>query len=160
VDGDRTPRQLLEPQGLSAYSPVFSPDGRWIAYAGAPSGGPPNLFLQPFPATGSKYQLTTNVGAAPAWSPDGKQLFYQTGPVSSGRLFVIDVRTTPTVTAGERGVIEFRGLIAQNPNFRNYDVTPDGKQFVIVVGGAENFADSINVVLNWTEELKQQVPAR
>jgi serine/threonine-protein kinase len=161
-DGDRKPKQLVEPQGLWALGPAFSPDGRWIAYSGSAAGiSTPNLFLQPFPPTGAKYQLTTTVGANAVWSRDGTQIFFLAGPEARGRVFAIGVRTTPTVTVGQRSFIEFGQPLSQSPNVRHYDISPDGKQFVLVNGGtAADFADSMNLVINWTEDLKQRVPVK
>src|SRR5262249_6073625 len=54
---------------------AFSPDGRWVAYMSQDLGYT-HVFVQPFPFTGAKYQLSTEGGRAPIWSPDGKQLIY------------------------------------------------------------------------------------
>jgi serine/threonine protein kinase/Tol biopolymer transport system component len=164
LNGDRTPRAFVESHAPSAYNAVFSPDGRWLAYSETlTAGGPPNLFLQPFPATGAKYQLTTNVGTGAAWSPDGKQIFYETGPSTSNRIFVLDVRTPP-VTASQAGFIEFNARTEQTPAYRAYDITPDGKQFVIAATAQTDpnaqLATQVNVILNWLEELRQRVPAK
>ena len=55
---------------------AFSPDGRWVAYYTNESG-PITVYVQPFPATGAKYQISKEPGAHhPLWSPDGKELLY------------------------------------------------------------------------------------
>src|SRR6185436_14677591 len=53
----------------------FSPDGRWIAYVSNESGND-EIFVQAFPEAKGKWQLSTNGGSAPRWSPDGRELFY------------------------------------------------------------------------------------
>jgi hypothetical protein len=55
--------------------------------------------------------------------------------------------------------------VQQIGNPRNYDITPDGKQFLVVLpasqtGTNQQQALQINVVLNWLEELKQRVPVK
>jgi hypothetical protein len=45
---------------------------------------------------------------------------------------------------------------------RNFDITPDGQRFLMLKelprpASARTSPTSINVVLNWTEELKQRV---
>jgi len=105
--------------------------------------------------------VTTAIGANVAWSADGKQIFFLAGPDARGRILFLDVRTVPTVVVGQRGFIEYRRNFLQSPNFRNYDVSPDGRQFVVIPGGtASDYVDSMNLVLNWTEDLKQRLPVR
>jgi len=63
---------VLVNQSLSQYQPVYSPDGKWIAYVSwcDTNGG----YLWRVPASGGKpEQLTTIAGQyqRPTWSPDG-----------------------------------------------------------------------------------------
>src|SRR5262249_19018308 len=60
-----------------ATNPSLSPDGRWLAYVGTESR-PVRVYVEPFPPTGEKHQITDN-GGNPLWSPDGKQLFFMRG---------------------------------------------------------------------------------
>lgn len=55
----------------------FSPDGRWVAYT--LRGGGANIYVEPFPATGAKHQITTDNGHHPVWLPGGKGLSYRVG---------------------------------------------------------------------------------
>lgn len=74
ADG-RNARQLTDtPQGES--SPVFSPDGRSIAFISSKDGSP-NIYVMP--STGGEWRRVTNIstGASdPLWSPDGKQIAF------------------------------------------------------------------------------------
>ena len=54
---------------------MFSPDGRWIAYT-TNEAGQPNVYVQPFPGPGGKYQVSRDGGGYPVWRADGKELFY------------------------------------------------------------------------------------
>ncbi|MDA2938906.1 serine/threonine-protein kinase [Acidobacteria bacterium AH-259-A15] len=56
----------------------FSPDGRWVTYESNESGTR-QVFVQPFPATGGKWQISTQGGVQPRWRRDGKELFYIAG---------------------------------------------------------------------------------
>src|SRR5258706_2718859 len=58
-------------------SPVFSPDGRWLAYMSLESGGP-EVYVRPFPGPGGKWQVSTGGGVMPVWSRNGRELFYRT----------------------------------------------------------------------------------
>ncbi len=53
----------------------FSPDGRWVAYQTNESGRF-EVVVQPFPAAGSKWQVSTAGGVAPRWRADGKELYF------------------------------------------------------------------------------------
>ncbi|MGH9315367.1 MAG: hypothetical protein ACRD1S_19460 [Vicinamibacterales bacterium] len=111
---------------------------------------------------GSKYQISTEGGRAPLWSPDGKQLYYHAN--LSQRLVAVDVRTQPTFAYGRSVALPIEVLFGNSTAARNYDIMPDGRQFVVITP-ASTPADSnrspteqINVVLNWFEELKRLVP--
>jgi Tol biopolymer transport system component len=160
LDGDRKPKPLFVQPNFQSHA-VFSPSGRWMAYmSNELSGFMPEIFVQPFPPTKAKYQLTTDGGGEPLWSPDGKQLFYYW----NSKLLAIDVQTEPSVSFGKPSPLPITGALQQLGLPRNYDITPDGKQFIIVLAASQGqnnqpATPQINVVLNWVEELKQRVPA-
>ncbi len=53
----------------------------------------------------------------------------------------------------------FEGPYVPSPrSLSDYDVSPDGQRF-LMLKNAEQSPGEISVVLNWTEELKQKVPA-
>jgi serine/threonine protein kinase len=152
---------------LSPFPPAatFSRDGHWVAYA-ATAPGPPagSLFVQPFPATRATYPISKAIGFHPTWSPDGKELFYLTGG-GAGQLLAVSVTTRPTFTFGNPVSVS-TPFVDRGPRFeRNNDITLDGKQFVAVVRAGQTVsgapaASQIQVVLNWTEELKARVPTK
>ena len=122
--------------------------------------GRPTRGRSPFPLTGSKYQITTGGGRTPVWSPDGRQLFCVDIP--SNRIVGIDVRTDSGFSFGAPTAVPLDGGQFIAPG-RNYDITPDGKQFIVVLTPStptqgKRTTQEIIVVLNWTEELKQRVP--
>ena len=171
LDGERKPQPLVQSPSNKRYS-AFSPDGRWFAYAsGEISGVSFNIFVEPFPPTGARYQVTSMGGRDPVWSPDGKELFFNTqvqGPNSRpGDLVSVDVHTQSGFTFGQPKLISIPGAILGG-NGRNYDITPDGKQFVVVVPPpnapgetqTRHAQQQINVVLNWFTELQQRVPVK
>jgi len=149
---------------------AFSPNGKWIAYqAGEVAiGGGNNVaaFVEPFPPTGDKYQVspTNRNGFHQFWSRDGDELFYTAG-AGTGQWFAVKVVTQPVFTIGLPVQLPNRDLpFVGNAPFlpRNYDITPDGKRIIVVRKTspleAVEASTSINVVLNWTEELKQRAP--
>ena len=125
----------------------LSPDGKWIAYVSYESGRP-EVFVQPFPATGARWQVSKDGGQQPQWQQDGRQLYY----LAAGRkLIAVDVITkdgtfsTGTsyplvdarITGGERG-----GQGCQ------YAVTRDGARFIVAT--ATDTVVPAAVTVNWT----------
>ncbi|MGH9256300.1 MAG: TolB family protein [Vicinamibacterales bacterium] len=53
----------------------FSPDGRWLAYESNESGRF-EVYVQPFPEAGGKWQISSVGGTQPRWRRDGKELYY------------------------------------------------------------------------------------
>jgi eukaryotic-like serine/threonine-protein kinase len=87
----------------------FSPDGKWIAYRSDESGQF-EIFVQPFPPDGSKWQVTSGGAGSPRWSEDGKTLYYvdsramlMSVPVNTGLGF----ETGAPVTHGTAGSDDF-----------------------------------------------------
>jgi len=160
LDGDRTPRPLIATASNQHYT-AFSPDGKWLAYTSSESGNGFDVFVQPFPLTGAKFQITTLGARTPVWSPDGRQLFYV--DLSSNHIMGVDVRTEPSFGVSTPTPIPIDDAQFVAPG-RNYDITPDGQQFVVVLmpptPAQSRTAQQLVVVLNWLEELKQKVPVR
>jgi hypothetical protein len=116
--------------------------------------------VQPFPATGAKYRVATGA-IHPIWSPDGKELFFN----SRGQFSVVSVVTKPSFAVGNttalRSAGETRERGPQVP--RESDILRDGNRVVGVVSPETTQSVStatINVVLNWFTELQQRVPTR
>lgn len=162
TDPEAKPKAFADTLAVEKHS-SFSPDGRWVAYM-ATNASSLDVFIQPFPQTGAKYQASNGGGRTPVWSPDGKQLFYHSTVLN--RIVVVDVRADHGLTFGTPVPLPIVGTI--HPLLqRNYDVMPDGKQLLVVLpapsaqGDPSRTASSqINVVLNWFEELRARVPTR
>jgi eukaryotic-like serine/threonine-protein kinase len=140
----------------------LSPDGRWLAYQSNESGRM-EVYIQPFPTTGAKYQVTIGGGSNPLWSPDGKQLFHLSDSGALRQVFAMDIQTQPNLVVGKTTSLPIQVLQVGGP--RGYDITPDGKYFVVLsrqsqTGQTKPRPEQINVTLNWFEELKQRVPVK
>jgi Tol biopolymer transport system component/predicted Ser/Thr protein kinase len=136
--------------------PVFSPDGHWIAYISDESGRP-EIYVQPYPGPGGKWQISTDGGNEPAWNRNGRELFYRSG----NKMMAVDVTTQPTFSPGKPKVLFEGQYVAVSPGLTGtaYDVSPDGQRFLMVKETeASMSATQINVVLNWFEELKRRAP--
>jgi len=134
----------------------FSPDGRWLAYISDESGHW-EIYVQPYPGPGGKWQISTEGGTEPLWNPNGRELFYRSGD----KMMAVEITTKPSFSAGKPKVL-FEGRYQLAPGtFPNYDVSPDGQRFLMLKPSEQGAASptQINVVLNWFEELKRNVPA-
>ena len=159
VEGDRTVEMLLETE-FEETTPALSPDGRWLAYQSNESGEE-QIYVQPFPnIDDGKWQVSTNGGVDPVWSPDGRQMFFFELPI---RLMVAEVETDPTFNPGTP-IVAFDGSAYEGGGgARGYDIAPDGERFLMrrAIGtqtvGEDAFTGLI-FVENWFEELKARVP--
>jgi serine/threonine protein kinase/Tol biopolymer transport system component len=151
---DRKVQPLLRTQ-FNESAPRFSPDGRWLAYVSDESGRY-EVYVQPYPGPGGKWQISTEGGTEPAWNRDGRELFYRSGD----KMMAVDIATQPGFAAGKPRML-FEGPYVPTPvTYPNYDVSPDGQRFLMLKRSeqAQAAPTQINVVLNWFEELKRRVP--
>ena len=130
----------------------FSPDGRWIAYTSSESGKF-EIFVQSFPLTVGKYQVSTGGGFNPRWSKDGKEIFYV---APDRKLMAVDVRITGTSV--ELGIPKplFQTETESYTSWNTYVPSRDGKRFLVntVVGGTSE--KPIMVIMNWTEGIAKK----
>jgi serine/threonine protein kinase/Tol biopolymer transport system component len=131
----------------------FSPDGHWLAYVSNESGRD-EIYVQPFPGPGGKWQISVSGGTEPVWSRDGKETFYFSGrklmsvPVSAGATFSAEI---PRLVFEGSFVPTRRGEAA-------YDVSPDGRRFLLVRRDEKMVCSHLNVILNFSQELKRRAP--
>ena len=159
LDGERRPQALIETE-FGTARPAMSPDDRWLAYQSNESG-PYQIHVQPFPEVGGgRWQISTDGGLNPVFSPNGRELFYDTG----NALMVVPIDTKTTFSPGTPQVL-FQGAYFYGPTGaggRAYDIAPDGQRFLMLknAGAGGSLSASIIVVENWFEELRQRVPTR
>jgi len=153
--GDRRTHAFLR-MPFNESAPRFSPDGHWLAYISDESGQY-EVYVQPYPGPGGKWQISTEGGTEPVWNPNGRELLYRSGD----KMMAVEITMQPSFSAGKPKVL-FEGPYVPTPaTFPNYDVSPDGRRFLMVKPDEqEQAATQINVVLNWFEELKRRVPAK
>lgn len=145
---------------------MFSPDGRWVAY-GAADTRIGSIFVQPFPPTGAKYEISRAAGHSPRWSPDGTEIYYvETSSRPAGQLVVARLTTQPTFSVGNPVAVPSGGVQLSGIQLvpRQFDIGPDGR-IIGVVDAAQPPSGAlaalrIEVVLNWFEELKARVPTK
>jgi hypothetical protein len=131
-----------------------------VAYAAREPGRPNALFIEPFPATGAKYLVSSSTEDAhhPVWSPDGKSLYYTPGP--GNRAIRVPVSFAPAPSFGAAVLFERAFSNLAGSSDRAYDMMADGR-FLSITDQllAEGGLTTMTVVLNWFEDLKARVPA-
>jgi Tol biopolymer transport system component len=165
MEGDRKYRSLLN-RNYNEAQPQISPDGRWMAYMSNESGQN-QIYVRPFPEVESgRWQISMSGGDSPLWSPDGQELFYRSGDAA----ITAAVKTESAFSLGTSRTL-FQGayvrsvLMMGNYDFVTWHIHPDGKRFLMMKemgSGASGGGGPrrINIVLNWTEELKQRMPGK
>jgi serine/threonine-protein kinase len=126
-----------------------SPDGKWIAYSSNESGAA-QVFVQAFPAGGSRIQISTSGGSEPRWARSGRELFYRHGD----QMFVVPIEYTPTLRPGTSRAL-FEGAYARiGWGQANYDVSLDGRRLLMIKGQDEALPTQLRIVVNWLDELR------
>jgi hypothetical protein len=138
-------------------TPSISPDGHWLAYSSSESGAF-EVYVRPFPDAGSaRWQVSTGSGFEPLWSPDGRELFYWSGGENTtGQLNSVTVMPGPTFIAGQRHTLPIQGAPYVG-TYGSFDITRDGKRFVMIRQGAGKGDErELVVVENLPTELTAQ----
>jgi Tol biopolymer transport system component len=136
--------------------PVFSPDGRWMAYASDESGVY-EVYVRPFPnaAGGGKWQVSSGGGTLPAWSQDGRNLFFET---ADNRIMAASYTANGvSFSPGKPRPWSDKQLTMPSAS-ENYDVAPDGTRIEALVATSEVNPKSIHVtfLLNFFDELRRR----
>jgi Tol biopolymer transport system component len=150
--GQSSPRPVVNTPAFDGGA-QFSPNGHWMAYASDESGQM-QVYVRPFPGPDRRWQVSTEGGTQPLWSRSGKEIFYRVG----NKMMVVDVSAGVDLSLSQPRQLFEQRYVFQNVSFANYDVSSDGQRFVMVKDEAGS--GRLNVVLNWTEELKRVVPTR
>jgi Tol biopolymer transport system component len=149
--GDTTLVPLVTTPAVE-LSPAVSPDARWLAYSSDESGTA-EVYVRPFPdAATARWQVSSNGGTNPVWSRDGRELFYISG---RGEMASVPIKAGPTFNPGEPTPLFSVGQFTVNGNAGVFDVSPDGKRFLMIRPTAGLGETELVVVQNWFEELKQ-----
>jgi serine/threonine protein kinase len=140
--------------------PVFSPDGRWLAYASAESGTF-QIYVRAYPDKGGKWQISNTGGTYPTWSRSGHQLFFET----------LDqhIMAAAYRALGDSFEADKPRLWSEKPigggvnNLKNIDLAPDGKRIAALMPateakGAPETQNQVVFLENFIDELQRKVP--
>jgi Tol biopolymer transport system component len=150
ADGTESP---LVATGADEYSGSVSPDGRWLAYQSNESGRF-EIYVRNLAEGGGRWQVSTAGGEEPRWSADGRELFFRI----DNRFMHAEVVSRQPFGAGTP-VKLFEGIEnIRSDTGNSYDVDPKTGRFLMARSADPTAAPtvtSLNVVLNWFEDLRK-----
>jgi Tol biopolymer transport system component len=126
----------------------FSPDGRWIAYSDHASG---QVYVTPFPGPGARIAISSSTGSDPRWRGDGQELFYAD---KDQTLISVQVHESEKDFHVLSSHPLFRLPLPSGAGF--YDVTRDGKRFLVNVRTHREQAAPLTLVTNWPAQLQNE----
>jgi eukaryotic-like serine/threonine-protein kinase len=122
--------RLLVPGTFGESAPALSLDGKWLAYQSEETGQM-EVYVRPYPGSGARVPVSLHGGTEPVWAHSGRELFFRSGD----SLMAAAVSSRPTFTVTGRRLL-FTGSFASGDAYREYDVAPDDRQFVMLSGGS------------------------
>jgi len=148
VDGSEPDTQLAA--GLIAF-PSFSPDGNWIVYTDRASGQS-EVYVARVSNPRERTKITTQQGDVARWTADGKMIAY----IDGQRVYGVDVSTKNGFVAGRPRLL-FVAPFQQHAN-RSYDISNDGRRFLLMLGPPDETTNPLIVVTNWFDEVGRLAP--
>ncbi len=150
ADARRTPLLVTD---SSEYAADLSPDGKWFVYV-ARASGRPEINVRSVAGGGDESRVSLDGGTEPRWSRGGGDIFYREGQ----KMMVAEVRTEPALQISKPRAL-FEGLYEVMDGPINYDVTPDGRRFLMVKMQRSQAPTELRVVTGWDRELRKALPA-
>jgi serine/threonine-protein kinase len=146
------PEPFSQSQASEAV-PMFSPDGRWIAYRSNESGAD-EIYVRASSGSGGHWQISDGGGMLAFWAPGGHDLFYET---SDNRIMIIDYTTNGASFVKGKPRIWF-GQRIYSPSRANLDLSPDGKRFAIFRATEEpESSPRVVFLLNFFDFLQRRI---
>jgi serine/threonine protein kinase len=135
------------PIGTGAEARI-SPDGKWIAYIGFAGELLSEIFVQPYPGSGGRIQVSNGGGAQPHWSSDGKEVFYM---ALDKKLMAVHFDARKKAASSARILFQTRIVAANYVTFQ-YDISPDGR--ILINSLASSSSAPLTLLSNWQTRLK------
>src|SRR5262249_8327237 len=142
-------------------SPMFSPDGRWIAYFSNEAGGSYDIYVRPFLGPGGPWRISTEGGLYPHWSTMTQELLFVTlqGKVMSAPYAAVD----DSFRADRRQIWWPATVQGRGPTNAPYDLHPDGKRLATATAMAPDqraVRDRVVFVSNFFDYLRKIAPTK
>jgi serine/threonine-protein kinase len=148
-----TPLIVIPPSAQSGSR--FSPDGKWMAYESNESGRA-EIYVEPYPSTGKRFQITKGGGARPLWAPDSSRLYFDSNALNPTQINYVNVLLQPEFTFTGPQSLPVTGFVQPSGTIRRqYDITPDGQQFLMTFALPAQ-QPQIEMVSNWFDQLRRR----
>jgi Tol biopolymer transport system component len=142
VDSPAAARALAA-TGFNERGIALTPDGRWLAFVSNLSGAN-EVYIRRLEEGSPRWRVSTGGGTEPRWGPGGREVFYRSGD----SLYVVPVGLGPEPRLGEPRAL-FGGSFTTSFNEVLYDISPDGRQFVMVRSpGGTQPGSTLHLILN------------
>jgi serine/threonine-protein kinase len=153
-----------EPEGIvttpaTETYPMFSPDGRWLAYASDESGGN-EVWVRPFPRQGTKWQISRGgAGTGTLWSRTRHELFYMT---PDQQIMVVSYAVDHDVFLADQPHLLSDARFMRRPRQMSIALHPDGERFAVAAAARSEAADQDRLVFvfNFFDELRRIAPVQ
>lgn len=151
------PTKVLLNSEFKEFDPAISPDGHWLAYVSNRTGAE-EVYVRPFPnLSGAEIPISIGGGFQPHWSLDGRELVYR----GLSDLMITNITTEPEIQAGRpEAVLSLDDFL--NYDLGNFDVSPDGKRFLLVKSATDGDfpVNRVVIVQNWLDDAAKRIVPR
>ena len=145
----------------SQRAPMFSPDGRWMAYQSNESGQD-EVYVVSYPGGTNRVKISSGGGVDPAWSATRSELVYATG---DQRIMIVRYQVKGDTFIPEKpqpwSDVRFVARYRLGPT-RSFDLHPDGNRLALGLASdaPSTRQTSLVFVLNFFDELRRVAPAK
>jgi serine/threonine protein kinase len=149
LSGDKKPFKFLGPPSDQLHA-NFSPDGRFVAYTSNESGRF-QVYVQTFPLSDRKWQVSTDGGYEPRWRGDGREIYYLS---EDRKLMAVAVGAGPSFAVPK---MLFQTRVPEGVTSRRTHYVPsrDGQRFLVNTQTGDLLPNPITVIFNWQTELRK-----
>jgi eukaryotic-like serine/threonine-protein kinase len=147
-----TPTNFLSTPAMER-EPMFSPDGKWLAYQ-ANDTGRFEIYVRPFPGPGGTWLISTAGGITPTWSRTRRELLYRS---PENQLMVAAYTASDDSFRAEKPRLWAEGYIGPQTGQRSFDLHPDGERVAVApeLGSFDRPQDRLVFILNFFDELRR-----
>jgi eukaryotic-like serine/threonine-protein kinase len=140
-------KRALVATPYSEYPNHVSPDGKWLSYVSEESGRR-ELYVRAIDGSPMKWQISVGGAGGGGFTPDGRTILYRNG----AKFYAVPIETAPRFRAS-KPVLLFEKTTYDN----DWSITNDGR-FLVMQAGPPPLTTQMQIVLNWSEELKRRAP--
>jgi Tol biopolymer transport system component len=144
---------------FSEAFPIFSPDGRWLAYTSSESGRN-EVYVRPFPGPGGKWQISAAGGSLARWSRVRNEVFFE---ATNNRLMVVSFKVEGDAFRADKPRVWTERPFFPRSLGWDFDLHPDGERVAmapVVEGQVAPKQDKAVFVFNFLDELRRLAPAK